>query len=227
MARSGESMSPRLRKKEVREIQEVYLQVEGEISKRCDEFLSLWNSGDEESIFEELIFCLLTPQSKAKACWAAVERLRDEDLLFRGGKKQISKRLTGVRFHNNKAGYIVEARRTFLKDGRPALRQVISEFESGEDAREWLVKNVKGLGFKEASHFLRNIGFCGDIAILDRHILKNLVLLGVIDEVPGSLTRNRYMEIEGRMKVASGEIGILPSHLDLVLWYKEAGEVFK
>ncbi|GAJ17855.1 unnamed protein product, partial [marine sediment metagenome] len=25
--------------------------------------------------------------------------------------------------------------------------------------REWVVKNFKGLGYKEASHFLRNIGY--------------------------------------------------------------------
>ena len=45
-----------------------------------------------------------------------------------------------------------------------------------------------GLGYKEASHFLRNIGLSEDIPILDRHILKNLVLLGAIDKVPSSIS---------------------------------------
>jgi len=43
---------------------------------------------------------------------------------------------------------------------------------------EWLVKNLTGLGYKEAGHFLRNIG-SGKIAILDRHILRNLHALAL------------------------------------------------
>jgi N-glycosylase/DNA lyase len=86
---------------------------------------------------------------------------------------------------------------------------------------------VLGLGYKEASHFLRNIGLGEDLAILDRHILKNLMLLGVIREVPTSLSRKTYLEIERKMTAFSKEAGIPMSKLDLLLWYKEAGEVFK
>ena len=104
---------------------------------------------------------------------------------------------------------------------------MISRFSDVYDAREWLVRNVKGIGYKEASHFLRNVGLGGDLAILDRHILKNLRSLQVMEEVPTSLSRRRYLDIERRMKELSEEIKIPMSHLDLVLWYKEAGEVFK
>jgi N-glycosylase/DNA lyase len=89
------------------------------------------------------------------------------------------------------------------------------------------VENVKGLGYKEASHFLRNIGLGEDLAILDRHILKNLGLLGVIDEVPSSPTKRLYLEIERKMAAFSKEAKIPMGQLDLLLWYKEAGEVFK
>lgn len=84
-----------------------------------------------------------------------------------------------------------------------------------------------GLGYKEAGHFLRNVGLGEDLAILDRHILKNLVLLGVIDEVPASLTKRRYLEIERRMIEFSKKTGIPMGHLDLLLWSKETGEIFK
>ena len=89
------------------------------------------------------------------------------------------------------------------------------------------IKNIKGIGFKEASHFLRNVGFYKDISILDRHILRNLVYLGVIDEIPKSLTGKKYLEIEEKMKKESDKLGIDMEYLDLVLWYKEAGEIFK
>jgi N-glycosylase/DNA lyase len=65
------------------------------------------------------------------------------------------------------------------------------------------------------------------IAILDRHILKNLKLLGVIDEVPKSLTRKKYMEIEQSMSDFCNRTGVPEEELDLLLWSREAGEIFK
>ena len=90
-----------------------------------------------------------------------------------------------------------------------------------------MVQNVKGIGYKEASHFLRNIGFEQNLAILDRHILKNLKFIGVIEEVPNSLSKRRYFDIEKRMMEFSKAAQIPMSHLDLVMWYKETGEIFK
>ncbi len=108
-----------------------------------------------------------------------------------------------------------------------SLRSTISGFSNSFAAREWLVKNVKGLGYKEAGHFLRNIGLGEDLAILDRHILKNLMLMGVIDAVPASLSKKTYLDIEKKMIEFSKQVGIPMGQLDLLLWYKEAGEVFK
>ena len=88
-------------------------------------------------------------------------------------------------------------------------------------------QNVKGMGMKEASHFLRNIGFGGELAILDRHILKNLVAVGVIPEIPKSLSPKKYLAIESAMLEFSRSMGIPMDHLDIVLWYKEAGAIFK
>ncbi|MBC8489232.1 MAG: hypothetical protein H8D45_24690 [Bacteroidetes bacterium] len=95
------------------------------------------------------------------------------------------------------------------------------------EKRKWLVKNVKGIGFKEASHYLRNIGFVENIAILDRHILKNLKIYNVINEIPKSLTFGKYIRIENKMKDFSREINISLEFLDFVFWYKETGEIFK
>ncbi len=132
-----------------------------------------------------------------------------------------------MRFKYKKAGYIIEARNKFLIDGKLTIKSLVIRFSDAYTAREWLVRNVKGIGYKEASHFLRNIGYGTDLAILDRHILKNLRSLQVIEVVPASLSRRRYLEIEEGMKELSEKVGIPMSHLDLVLWYKETGEVFK
>ncbi len=94
------------------------------------------------------------------------------------------------------------------------------------ESREWLIKNVKGLGRKEASHFLRNIGH-QDLAILDRHILKNLVRVGAIGRLPKTLTTKRYSAIEQKFLQFSHTIGIPMDELDLLFWSLETGEILK
>jgi len=211
----------------IEEIKKLYLLVQDEIVLRLDEFKVIWKRDSEKDVFTELVFCILTPQSKARLCWAAVENLVNKKLLLRGDKNQITKELNGVRFKYKKAEYIAEARRQFSVDGKITIKSRIGQFNNVYDAREWLVKNVKGIGYKEASHFLRNIGLGENLAILDRHILKNLNSLGLIDKISGALLRGRYFEIERKMRGFAEKINILMSHLDLVLWYKETGEIFK
>ena len=206
------------------ELMRLYAPVRPQIENRLGEFRGIWETASEEELFRELVFCLLTPQSRARTCWNAVLRLERKSLIGQGEACRIQEELTGVRFHQRKADYICRAREMFSE---VSLRSTLNEFTSSFAAREWLVKNVLGLGYKEASHFLRNIGLGDDLAILDRHILKNLLILGVIDEVPASLSRTSYLEIERRMTEFSRAVGIPMGHLDLLLWYKEAGEIFK
>jgi N-glycosylase/DNA lyase len=114
-----------------------------------------------------------------------------------------------------------------MKNGRVSIKPLLNRVAGIQERREWLVKNIKGLGYKEASHFLRNMGFGESIAILDRHILRNLHLLSVIEGIPESLSRVKYLLIEKKMAEFAKEINIPLAHLDLLLWYKETGEIFK
>ena len=107
------------------------------------------------------------------------------------------------------------------------IKSLLNSFDGVFSAREWLVKNIKGIGYKEAGHFLRNIGLGSDIAILDRHILKNLKRLGVISDIPKTLTRNKYIEIENKLRGFSRKVSIPMDHLDLLFWAREAGKIFK
>ena len=208
------------------EVRALYETIKDKIIARIAFFKELWHNSTEEDIFRELAFCLLTPQSKARSADKAIKELLAKNLLFSDDVAAIADVLNIVRFKNHKAQYIIDARRQFTTERGIELKKYINENEI-INTRNWFFKNVKGIGLKEAGHFLRNIGFGECVAILDRHILKNLKLCGVIDEVPKSLPSKVYYDIEAKMLSFANNIGIPPDHLDFVFWYKEAGEVFK
>lgn len=210
------------------EIEKIYKEKQKDIEKRLREFKEIWEKGSNEDIHAELSFCILTPQSKAVNAWKAITTLRENGLLFNGSAEDIVEYLNIVRFKNNKAKYLVALREQMQNEkGEIITKDFFNSIADVKEKREWIVKNIKGMAYKEAGHFLRNVGFGKEIAILDRHILKNLVKLEVIEDVPKSLTPKLYLEIEEKMKTYCKFINIPMDSLDLLLWYKEAGEIFK
>jgi len=199
----------------------------GPIVARLEEFRRVGSLADER-LFEEMCFCILAVQSKAHSADAAVHALAEADLLWPGRPRDIARFLRPrTRFHNHKAGYIVRAREQFFPDEGPGLAKFLDGGGDPKAVRMRLVDEVDGLGWKEASHFLRNIGRGDHLAILDRHILRNLMRHGVIRGLPASLTPKRYVAIESRMERFADEIRIPMSALDLLFWSRETGEIFK
>ncbi len=209
----------------ISQLKELYSKLRFDIKKRIAEFEKLRNASDER-IFAELAFCLCTPQSKATVCWRAIERLYNSGKLFTGSYQEILKFLEGIRFKENKAKYILLARKQFSKNGKIVIK---NKLNLGNEyyLREYFANNVKGLGFKESSHFLRNVGIAKQLAILDVHILKSLHELKVISQIPKSLSKKKYLEIEKAMQQFSRKIGIPMRELDLLLWASKTGFVFK
>jgi N-glycosylase/DNA lyase len=189
------------------------------IRKRLADFAAV----PPEEYFYELIYCLLTPQSSAVNAGKAVEKLRNRG--FHNGNCDAAAILfekdSYIRFHNTKGRRLRETREQF-----PVIAQELANGRTSEDLRSWLVAHVKGLGWKEASHFLRNIGH-RDLAILDRHILRNLQRHRVIARMPATLTTPRYHAIEARFRAFASDIGITLDELDLLFWSRETGEILK
>ncbi|WP_300359543.1 N-glycosylase/DNA lyase [Fusobacterium sp.] len=210
------------------EIEKTYKKIKKDIDNRLKEYKNTWEHGSNEDIHAELSFCILTPQSKARNAWKAITNMRNDNILFTGTAEELAEYLNIVRFKNNKAKYLVELRNQMTdENGKIITKDFFSSFKTVNEKREWIVKNIKGMAWKEAGHFLRNVGFGSEIAILDRHILKNLVRLEIIDEIPKTLTKKIYLEIENKIKVFCKETKIPMDSFDLLLWYLEAGEIFK
>lgn len=184
--------------------------------------------GPDPQLFAEMCFCFLAIQTNAHAADAALRALDEAGFLWRGDARALARVLHHrVRFHNHKASYIVRARERFFGRDGLTLRGHLDALPSDFAARTWLVQEVDGLGWKEASHFLRNIGRGDDLAILDRHILRNLARHQVIGRLPSALTARRYIRIEAEMRTFAGRVGIPLPALDLLFWSHETGEIFK
>lgn len=206
----------------------LYASKKEDIQEKLKEFEQIWQNSDDQKIFSELAFCLCTPQSRALAADLAIRRTIDANVLFNGKPEDIEPYLTrsGVRFFKNKSKYIVEARNYFSIGGILKIKSKLNT-DDISGLRNWLADNIKGLGVKEASHFLRNIGFGKDLAILDRHVLKSLKKFKVISEIPKTLTKQKYLEIEKKLQKFSEKIRIPMAELDLLFWSEETGRIFK
>jgi len=126
----------------------------------------------------------------------------------------------GYRFPNIRSSYIIEAR-NYITD----LKEELSQSDRDDSLRDWIVKHIKGLGYKEASHFLRNIGH-ENYAIIDFHIIDVLVKHNLIEK-PKTLTKKKYIEIESILRKMGEILKINLAELDLYLWYLETGKILK
>ena len=208
------------------ELLNLYVQKKNEIKNILKGFSKVKDMSDRR-VFSELVFCLCTPQSKALMCWNAVERLNENGTLIDGNDKKIEKMLNGVRFNKTKAKRIVKAREKFFQGGNFKIKKVLETVDDDFNLREWLVENVDGFGMKEASHFMRNVGRGNNIAILDRHILRNLHKHGVLEKIPETINERKYLEIEEKMRNFANDLRIPLAELDILFWSKETGFIFK
>ncbi len=177
-----------------------------------------------EEWFYELAYCLLTPQSSAVHADAVVQKLREANFDVNGNDPEpfLREPSTYIRFHKTKTKHLLRARSVFA-----SVAAELSNGKSPGELRSWLAGHVPGLGLKEATHFLRNIGMNGTLAILDRHILRNLHRFGAIASVPDTLTPARYFSIEGQFQAFASSVGIPVNELDLLFWSMETGEIRK
>src|SRR3989442_3555217 len=105
--RIAESLKPAFRNIDTLRIE--YEAKQPAIEARLEEFRRTGREGDER-LFEELCFCLIGIQSRARTSDAAVPALRKAELLWSGGPQEISAFLRHrTRFHNHKATVIARA----------------------------------------------------------------------------------------------------------------------
>jgi N-glycosylase/DNA lyase len=200
-----------------------------EIRARLEQFQTVWREGSDEQLWEELVFCIFTAGASARMGFRSVEAVRP--FLQDGEREEMTRALKSAgahRFPVERPGYIVVTRNYLREHCNMALREKLQSFADPVERRDWLAreKRIKGLGYKESSHFLRNIGLLGH-AILDKHVMSCLADLKVVETSKPPATRARYLDTEERLRNFAREIRIDFDELDLVLWSMKTGEVLK
>src|SRR5262249_17495201 len=148
-------------------------------------------------------------------------------LLLNGSEEEIYRAIEGRHLYpRDRARYIVETRNYLNRVSGLRMRDKLNSFADRIERRDFLAADpgVKGIGYKEASHFLRNVGYRG-YAILDKHILRSLNEMGVIESPKPPTNKKKYLEIEAKMIDFAKEIDIDFDELDLLIWSYKTGEI--
>jgi N-glycosylase/DNA lyase len=211
----------------IEKIKTAYSERRDEVRTKLSEFEAVWQAENDERLWEEMVFCFFTGGCSARMGLRSIEAVRH--LLLNGNQAELAHALRGKhRYPNARSGYIVASRDFLQEHCGLQLRRKLESFDNHLERRDWLVKEkrIKGLGYKEASHFLRNIGLKG-YAILDKHILRSLAELEIIDDPKPPNTRAKYLMIEEKLKDLANLTEIDFDELDLVLWSLKTGEILK
>lgn len=199
----------------------------GEIRARLAQFRDIWKTGTNERLWEELAYCIFTAGASARMGLRSIDAVGN--LLGNGTREEMTRALVSVhRYPRARPGYIVTTRDYLLQDCGMRIRDRLESFSDPIERRDWLANEprIKGLRYKESSHYLRNIGLSG-YAILDKHVLRSLAELEIVDNPQPPTTRARYLETEQLMKQFARRLRIDFDELDLVLWSMKTGEILK
>jgi N-glycosylase/DNA lyase len=199
----------------------------GEIKRRLSEFEVIWEKGSDAQLWEEMVFCFFTGGCSAKMGLRSIDAVRP--FLSDGSQPEIASALAGVhRYPNARARYVFDSRNFLREHCNLELRKKLESFDCMLERRDWLVKEkgIKGLGYKEASHFLRNIGLKG-YAILDKHVLKCLAELKIIEAPKPPNNRSTYLRVEDKLRDLTERTKIDFDEMDLVLWSMKTGQILK
>lgn len=201
-----------------------------EIREKLSEFRSVIRRGNDGELFEELAFCIFTAGASARMGIKSVEAVRPVMMTAKSAE-QFSRLIIkngAHRFPNARARYLLHTRNYIARAHGMEMKRLILSFKDPARRRAFFAENrdIKGIGFKEASHFLRNIGISG-YAILDKHIMNCLFELKIVDDPSPPANGKMYVEIENKLKRYAKRNGFDIDEIDLLLWSEKTGVILK
>ena len=206
----------------IKKINELKKEISSLVDVRLSDFKKNIKKNDDE-LFVELCFCIIVANNSIENGLRAYNSIGLNFLKLEEKELKEKLKITARRFYNKRAEYIINARR--VKNDLYIKIKELKNLEINElDFRNWLADNIKGFGLKEASHYMRNLGFF-NFAILDRHILKFLYKNDIIKEIPKTITKKNYFEIEKIIIDLAKELNMNMAELDVYLFYIDSGRI--
>lgn len=200
-----------------------------------------WQQMAEEEFLYEAAICIFGSQMLFEMAVATADRLREKKLLqpaLRGRSVQVierkvvaalsdplpvaarngAQRWVRPRFKNRLASLLARTIVEIYGQSR-TIRGFLSDAQNAREARATLMQHVWGFGPKQASLFLRRVGYCADLAVLDVHVLDYLQLARGLSLSPSQLGRlSLYEEIENTFREISDDFGHSMGCVDLATW---------
>lgn len=196
-----------------------------------------WFSLSEEDLMFELLVCVFSSQEVFELAVSAAENLCSEGIISQLLANEIE--AADLQFCLSKPfkievnGLVRERRLRFskrnsqcviktvehLRKQRLSLGTLLLSGESPEQVRRLLIKNVSGFGPKQASLFLRRIGYSADLAVFDVHVLSYLSSVDDVFFPPSKLSNLSFYEtLERRFAELAKAFGVAVGTLDLATW---------
>lgn len=176
-------------------------------------------------IWKQKVFCVLSSQFNADRAAAISDQMVQEvpffEFLYSIGDIErrcfafLTNRSVRHRFPKMRARQIALCWFPFLQV-HEEYHEYIESFNSEYRARAAIVATFPGIGLKQASMFLRNIGAAKNLAIIDAHILYYLKIRHSWKRP--SLTPRYYLEAEDMLTEDAAEHGLDLNTFDTIVW---------
>lgn len=174
----------------------------------------------------ELVACILGSQVRYETATKALAQLEDEGLMDNSrwidgldesfGEEVYDQLSRGYRFPRARAKQLAGARDALACR---CLDTRLADSSDPRSMRERLVDAIPGLGPKQASMFLRNIGWSYDLAILDSHVLRFMAMKELVSSPAMNLgSVRRYERTECIAIRYADTLGHQVGYLDWAIW---------
>lgn len=194
----------------------------------------------ESKLLSELVLCILSSQEKYEVALAVMKELRKQNVLrvpknkteFKEIESQVKSTLKTpvayksneqfysrrLRFFMKKAHYVIATiENIYLND--LTIKEILRQQDCIQETRKNIIKYSYGLGPKQASMFLRNIGYHTEFAVLDKHVIDYMKLMGLTKVSEASFSNiSAYQKIEMQLKSYAESFNLNLLHLDLAIW---------
>ena len=198
-----------------------------------------WKQLSEKSLLFELTISILGSQCTYELALAATEELDKSglfvnpvaiyskheyfNLVYSTLSKPIYRKEWGVqgrryRFYESRSNYITESIWN-VYNNYGSIKKLISSLSELNNVRETLIRLIKGFGPKQASHFLRNIGYAENIAVLDTHVLDYMHIKGMVDKPLKSISNLKlYEKVETILRELINIFNYTLACIDQAIW---------